>query len=99
MLSVIQGDDPIRDRNAVVSAQAQNADGGNLIAGGYGGNGVRHGKPPWLNCKLWAAVNHAQDDADLDFLGSAIEAETELFVKADGVLVSLENPYGNGIVC
>ena len=36
----------IRDRDAAVTRQADDADGGNRSAGGYGGDNVGHKKPP-----------------------------------------------------
>ena len=40
---IVQGKYLIRDGNAVVTRQTDDADGADLIARGYGGDGVRHG--------------------------------------------------------
>ena len=45
-LSAIQCKYLIRSRNAAVTRQADDADGGNRSAGGYGGDNVGHKKPP-----------------------------------------------------
>ena len=44
-LSAIQCKYLIRDRDAPVTRQADDADGGNRSAGGYGGDNVGHKKP------------------------------------------------------
>ena len=36
--------DLLSDLDAVIAAEAQNTDGADLIAGGYGGDGMRHGR-------------------------------------------------------
>ena len=89
-LSAVQCKYLIRDRDAPVTRQADDADGGNGSAGGYGGTHVGHKKPPDLI--LRSEIGHPAYRSIRSAFLRTVHAKAVMFIKTDGRVVVFQHP-------